>query len=153
MPINWKLGAGSTRTLSADEARYILKKDDDERRKWGLKLFGADTWDPKLYDLVIHIRLLTVDDAVNLILCAAKLPDLQTTPESQKRLDDLALGAQVEAALVEEFPTVQVTAQGGEVFVSTKGSLAEKEEVTGRIRRIASKVAGVEVQVQFQLRP
>ena len=25
---------------SAEEARYLLKKDDDERRKWGLSLYG-----------------------------------------------------------------------------------------------------------------
>jgi cytidylate kinase len=139
--------------ISADEARYILKKDDDERRRWSLQLFGADTWDPKLYDLVIHIKTMTVDDAVNLILGAVKMPAFQTAPASQKILDDLTLAAQVQAALVEEFPTAQVTAQEGEVFVSLRGSLAEQEEVTARISRIASKVAGMDVKVQFQLRP
>ncbi len=141
--------------LSADEARAIIKKDDEERRRWSLSLYGIDTWDTKLYDLVIHIkaRAFTVNDAVNLILCAVKLPCFQTTPESQEVLDDLTLAAQVQAALVEDFPTVQVDAHGGEVFVSIKGSLAEKQEVTGRIRRLASKAAGVEVKVQFQLRP
>lgn len=138
--------------ISAEEARYILKKDDDERRRWSLQLFGADTWDPKLYDLVIHIKSLVVDDAVNLVLCAAKLPCFQTTPESQGVLDDLALAAQVQAALVEEFPTVQVTASKGEVFVSIRGSLAEEEETIARITRIAGRVAGMEVKVQFQLR-
>ena len=139
--------------ISADEARYILKKDDDERRRWSLKLFGADTWDPQLYDLVIHIKTMTVADAVNFILWAAQMPAFQTTPASQKTLDDLTVAAQVQAALVEEFPTVQVTAREGEVFVSLRGSLAEQEEVTARISRIASKVAVMEVKVQFQLRP
>jgi cytidylate kinase len=139
--------------ISAEEARRILKKDDDERRRWGLHLFGIDTWDPQLYDLVIHIKALTVEDAVNLILCAAKLPRFQTTPESQAVLDDLALAAQVQAALVEEFPTAQVTSQGGDVFVAIKGSLTDQEEVTGHIRRIASKVAGFEVKVHLLLQP
>lgn len=139
--------------ISAEEARYILKKDDDERRKWGLYLFGADTWDPKLYDMVIHIRTMTVDDAVSLILCAVKMACFQTVAAVQKTLDNLTLAAQVQAALVEEFPTVQVTASEGEVFVSISGSLAEEEETIARISRIASKVAGMEVKVQFQLRP
>ncbi len=86
--------------ISADEARAIIKKDDEGRRRWSLYLFGADTWDPSLYDLVIHIKskALTVNDAVNLILCAAKLPCFQTTPESQKVLDDLVL------AVAQQFP-------------------------------------------------
>ena len=86
--------------ISADEARATIKKDDEARRRWGLYLFGADTWDPSLYDLVIHIKTkaLSVDDAVNLILCAVEMPCFQTTPESQKVLDNLVL------AVAKQFP-------------------------------------------------
>ncbi|MDH4206803.1 MAG: cytidylate kinase-like family protein, partial [Desulfobacteraceae bacterium] len=42
--------------IPAEEARYILRKDDDERRKWGLQLYGSDTRDSSLYDLVVHIK-------------------------------------------------------------------------------------------------
>ena len=51
-------------SISEQEARFILKKDDEERRKWGIALYGADTWDAKLYDLVFHIDTMSVDDAV-----------------------------------------------------------------------------------------
>ncbi len=79
--------------LGPETARANLKKDDEARRRWSLYLFGADTWDPSLYDLVVHIKAgaLSVDDAVDLIVCAVKIPGFQTTPESQKVLDDLAL--------------------------------------------------------------
>jgi cytidylate kinase len=140
-------------SISADEARYILKKDDDERRRWGMQLFGVDTWDPMLYDMVIHIKILTVDDAVDLISHAAKLPHFQATPESQKLLDDLALAAGVEAALVEEIPSAKVDAKDGELFVSIKGNLAQEEETISMVRRIAHKVAGVDVKVEYMLRP
>jgi cytidylate kinase len=139
--------------ISAEEARYIIKKDDDERRRWGIQVFGVDTWDPMLYDMVLHINTLTVDDAVFLISRAVKLPCCGNTPESQKLLDDLALAAGVEAALVAEFPTAKVEAKGGEVLVSIKGSLVEEKEVTSRINRIASRVAGIDVKVQFLMRP
>jgi cytidylate kinase len=141
--------------ISADEARAVIKKDDEERRRWSLALYGIDTWDTKLYDLVVHIKAkaFTVDDAVNLILCAANLPCFQTKPESQKVLDDLTLAAQVQAALVEDFPTVEVDAHGDEVFVSIKGSLAEQEDVTGSIKRLANRAVGLEVKVHFQYRP
>jgi cytidylate kinase len=48
--------------ISRDEAIYIIKKDDQERRQWSLRLFGVDTWDAALYDLVLHIKKMAVDD-------------------------------------------------------------------------------------------
>jgi cytidylate kinase len=84
--------------ISAEEARNILKKDDDERRRWGIQLYGVDTWDPMLYDLVLHIKSLTVDDAIDLISKAAQLPHFQATPESQRLVDEMAQAAAVEAA-------------------------------------------------------
>ncbi len=86
--------------ISADEARNILRKDDDERRRWGIQVYGVDTWDPKLYDMVLHIKSLTVDDAVDLISKAAQLPRFQATPESQRLLDDMVREAAAEAARV-----------------------------------------------------
>ena len=86
--------------ISADEARNILRKDDDERRRWGIQVYGVDTWDPKLYDMVLHIKSLTVDDAVDLISKAAQLPRFQATPESQRLLDDMVRKAAAEAARV-----------------------------------------------------
>ena len=83
--------------ISAEEARHILRKDDDERRRWGIQVYGVDTWDPKLYDMVLHIKSLTVDDAVDLISKAAQLPRFQATPESQRLLDDMVRAAGAEA--------------------------------------------------------
>ena len=139
--------------ISADEARHVLKKDDDERRRWGIQVFGVDTWDPMLYDMVLHIKSLKVDDAVALILQAARMPCFQATAPSQKIIDDQALAARVQAALVEEFPSAQVGAQAGEVFVDIRGDLAKEQEIISRVRRIASHVAGIEVKVHYRIHP
>ncbi len=139
--------------ISAAEARHVLKKDDDERRRWSIQIFGVDTWDPMLYDMVLHIKSIKVDDAVQLILQAAKLPCFGTTPQSQKILDDQSLAARVQAALVEEFPTARVSAKEGELFVDIKGNLTEEQEIIARVRRIASQVAGIEVKIQYLIHP
>ena len=139
--------------LSAAEARHILKKDDDERRRWSIRVFGMDTWDPMLYDMVLHIKAIKVNDAVELILQAAKLSCFRTTPPSQKILDDQTLAARVQAALVEEFPTARVSAKDGELFVAIKGNLTEEQEIIARVRRIASHVAGIEVKMQYLVHP
>jgi cytidylate kinase len=139
--------------ISADEARRILQKDDEERRKWSLHIFGVDTWDPFLYDTVLHVKTMGVKDAVYLLQCAVNLPCYKTNPESQRVLDDLVLAARVEAALVEEFPTAKVTVEQGQVYVWIRGSLIDKEESLERMRRLANQAAGIEVRLEYGLRP
>lgn len=131
--------------ISAEEARRILVRDDEERRRWGMHLYGLDTWDPMLYDLVIHIDNMGIEDAVAIILQALQRPCFLTTQHSQRLLDDLTLSAQVEAALVKEFPKVAATGKNGEVFVGVRASLVDEEAVTTKVKRIAEKVEGVKM--------
>jgi len=124
-------------------SRYILKKDDDERRKWGLQLYGHDTRDSSLYNLVVNIKTIRVRDAVDLILHTVRMPCFQTTPESQKIIDDLTLAAEVKASLVNDFPTSGVTAKDGAVSIKIEIPLSQQEKTVGTIKRIAEKIEGV----------
>jgi cytidylate kinase len=123
--------------ISAETARYILKKDDDERRRWSLKLYGIDTSDPSLYDMVLHIRTMKVEDAVKILVDTVKLPHFQTTPESRRILDDLCLAAQIQAALVQEFPTVKVTCADGQAHVNVVAPLALATPISAEQKTIA----------------
>ncbi len=129
--------------FSADTTRYLLKKDDDERRKWGLRLYGKDMWNPDLYDIVLHVQTMTVDEACQIVVTAAKLPSYQTTPQSQSILDDLCLAAQVEAALVQEFSVARVTAREGSIHVAIKASAKEEVEIISKVANIAQHISGV----------
>ena len=86
--------------ISESKAREIIMKDDKERRKWALHLYGADWWDATLYDLVIHLKTITVDDAVDLLYHVVQLPGFQTTPESQDAINNLLRAALMEVAPV-----------------------------------------------------
>jgi cytidylate kinase len=129
--------------ISADEARQVLVKDDAERRKWSLHLFGLDTWDPRLYDIILHIDNMQVDNAVSIILHSLEQPCFRTTVESQRLLDDSSLAAEVEAALVKDFPKVEADARNGEVFVNIRGSRVDEKALTAKVKRQAANVAGV----------
>ena len=59
--------------ISEEKAQYILKKDDEERRKWGMFLYGIDIMDPETYNLIIRIGHLSEDEAVDIIANAAQL--------------------------------------------------------------------------------
>jgi hypothetical protein len=135
--------------ISLDEALYIIKKDDEERRQWSLRLFGVDTWDPALYDLVLRINKLTVDDAVEVICLTQGLATFRTTPESQQALDDLALAGQIKATLVKAYPEAVVSASAGLVNVVVESILPHRHHVKGEIEQLAKQVPGVkEVRIE-----
>ena len=119
--------------ISKKEARHILKKDDEERRKWGMHLYGIDTNDPALYDAVLHIDNLKVDDAVEILAEIAKRPCFQTTPESQQIIDDYHVAAQAQETLFKRFPEAQVKCEDGVVFVTIETTLSQEQEVINKI--------------------
>ncbi len=83
--------------VSEDEARDRVARADEERRKWTHRLYRVDPTDASLYDIVLQVRPMTIDDAVGTIALAAELPAFQTTPELKKTLEELAARAEAEA--------------------------------------------------------
>jgi cytidylate kinase len=137
--------------LSRDEARSLLEKDDEERRKWSLSLYGIDTAEATLYDLVIHLFKVTSDDAVDLICETAQLPAFQATPESQSILDNLLLAAQAKSAIVRQWPQAKVSADNGEVTVQVEAALAHEDKIFAEVSQRIGKLPGVSnVRVNVQ---
>lgn len=130
--------------ISEEKARQILVKDDYERRRWALHLYGIDTTDPCLYDMVLHVDKLKVDDVVEIIATAAKRPSFQTTPESQAIIDNMVLCAKAESALVDAYPTVKCSVTQGTVHVTVQESLSKKEKVEAKIPETLKQVEGLE---------
>ena len=83
--------------VSEDQARERIARADEERQKWARHLYDVDPRDVRLYDMVVQIRPMTVDDAVGTIKLAARMPAFQTTPEVKKTLEALAAKAAVDA--------------------------------------------------------
>lgn len=105
---------------SAEEARYRLKKDDDERRKWGLSLYGKDTWNCSLYDLVLNIDILKVEKVVDILKDVVEDGRFNATPESTKLLKKKAMLAGIHAKIVNDSPRATVDIEDG---VVTLGNL------------------------------
>jgi cytidylate kinase len=139
--------------ISASEARRILQKDDQERRKWSKSLYGIDTWDPSLYDLVIRVKCVTVDDAVDLIKYALKGSCFQPRPGNQEMVKAMSMAAQIEAALIQEIPAVKVEAKEGEIFIYLKKAVCGDEELISRIKRLAASIADAEIRISCLVKP
>ena len=130
--------------IGPEQARRRITDGDEQRRKWSLQIYGVDTWSSDNYDMTLNVDTMTIDDAVDLIFDNAQRPCFQTTPESQRMLDNLTLAARVQATLVEDFPTVTVCAQAGEVIISLEGPLGQQQKLTAAATDAALRVPGVE---------
>jgi cytidylate kinase len=120
-----------------------IEKDDHERRQWSLKLYGVDTWDSSLYDLVLHVRKLTVDHAADIICYTVDLEPFKTTPDSQREVEGLALAARVKARIVEKYPVSRVTARDGEALVHVQAAETLLPAIQADVERMAGQVAGL----------
>jgi len=129
--------------ISAEQARHILVKDDSERHKWSMAIFDLDISNPKFYDMTLHLDTMGVEEAVSIILRSIALPCFKTTPKTQQKLDDLSLSAQVEAALISDFPKAAADATKGNVFVSIRGSLIDEKNISLKAKRLLEKVDGI----------
>lgn len=129
--------------ISSQEARELILKDDHQRRGWTKALHGMDPWDSSLYDLVVRIDRLSVDDAVAFICQAAGSDGFKMTPKELQRMKDLALACRVKAELVEEFPSVGVTSQYGNVIVYAKDKEHGGTKLQKRLDLIRRQIEGI----------
>lgn len=106
---------------SEEEARYLLKKDDAERQKWSLSLYGRDTLNCSLYDMVLHIDTLTVEDVVDVLADLVEKGRFKATPESVALLETQAQLANIHAKIVNISP--QATVDMSSDRVVTLGNL------------------------------
>lgn len=139
--VEWEM---QRQSISAEAILAMLNKDDLERRKWSKALYGIDTWDPNLYDLVICIGKIDICEAVDSICFTAGLESLKTTYESQKAIEDLATAADVKAALIDMKPDIQVYARNGRIIIGSSSLLIKDPELANEMKAIALKIPGVQ---------
>jgi cytidylate kinase len=128
--------------LTRDEAITHIGKVDQDRRQWTHFLYGVDWGDPALYDLVINLERISIEQACALVISLTEQPEFEFSPEYQAEMNDLVLASRVRAELaLNPFTSnleVDVKASGGEVLV--RGSLYEEVEP---VERVVGSICGV----------
>ncbi len=126
--------------MTRGQATAFIKKEDRVRRSWSRQLHGMDNTDFTLYDLVIHLDKLGVDDAVDLICETASKPLFRASTASQQAIEDLALAAEIRAALLDDYPGCEVHAEGSSVEVYARFTVHSDtmiaDKITGRVRKM-----------------
>ncbi|MCP3892391.1 MAG: cytidylate kinase-like family protein [Desulfobulbaceae bacterium] len=133
-----------------EKARFILKKDDEERRKWGMFLYGIDIQNPTNYDLVINIGKLSEDDAVELIASTVERPLFQETKASTESLNDAATTAIISARLF-DFPNAAVKTKNSTVTISMKVPESQQNLINERVGELLGDIPGfADFSIQFE---
>lgn len=114
-------------STSPEKIRSSLKQDDEERRKWSLNLYGVDTWDSRLYDMVFCVDSLTIDDIVEIIVKTIRKKQFQETAESIARLKNKAMLADIESQVIPLSPKAQVS-------ISADSRTIELRAVNGKLK-------------------
>ena len=138
--------------ISRRDAIDRLKRDDEERRAWSLKLYGVDTADPSLYDMTLHIRKLTLDNVVDIICRTVHFEQFRTTQKSRKLMDDLALAAKVKAKIVGNYPESDVTANGESIIIHVRAAGSIEPKVIEDLKYLAKEVGEVQ-RVKVHITP
>ncbi len=125
------------------EARRMIARVDQERRKWTRRLYGVDPWDPALYDLVVHIDKIEVKGAIGLICEAASQEAFRLTEDDRQRLEDLALSCKLKSELLDLDHHVAVTSSYGNVLVFTKADDRRARKLDEKIRALAGRIRGI----------
>ena len=115
--------------LSREQALAIIESEDKNRVNWTRYLYKMDLNDPWLYDIVIKIGRLNIEDACDIICRAARSKSYQSTDKSQQAIDDLAIANRVQAEL-QSICEAQVSVRNGEVQVKVA---AQKRKKSGYI--------------------
>ena len=116
--------------MSRNSAVEFIRREDKNRADWYRYMSKADMNDPRLYDLVINIGRLDVQDACRIISTAATSETRKATPESKKAFCDLALNYHVKAAL-QDICEADVTSDGGMVHLRIHGQKLKKTGFAG----------------------
>ena len=145
-PLEFRISMARQRLrFGREEAIAYIQKMDQDRRKWTHYLYGVDWGDPALYDIVINLEHMDVQDASDAIAnLARRRACVDFDAQCQTMMNDLALGSRVKADLALDSATAHlefdVIASEGAVLI--RGKLSSTDLVE-EVRRVASGIPRV----------
>jgi len=132
------------RSYERKDAVMVIEKSDYERSSFLWFAFHRDWYDPELYDIVLNMDNLTVNAAVDTILCSARLKESQShSGNGVSSMDLLELAKRVRAALKKAgfLPSTYVS-----TFVSAPGKVRLAGVVQVPREKYAAELTAMEVE-------
>jgi len=136
--------AAEQNELPEKETLKLIHKSDNDRVQWVITLSGnQDPWDPALYDIVIPMDKMSVEEGGALIIENLGKDVVNPTAGSKKAVEDFLLAAMVEVALAKEGHDVGVSAREGAVILTINKNVLMLGRLEEELKSIAGQVPGV----------
>jgi cytidylate kinase len=144
-PLDFRLAMIQDRLkMNRTEALAYIQKMDQDRTRWTQYLYAVNWGDPSLYDIVLNLECIDIQESCEIIAHAARQTCFLETPESVAAMEDLALASRVRANLAINPSTsnleVEVVSHSGAVAI--RGHLISQNEMR-EVQAVAWKVPGV----------
>ncbi|BCS95395.1 hypothetical protein DSLASN_10270 [Desulfoluna limicola] len=133
----------SRENVSDAVARALLAMEDRERDSWSRHVCRMNPSDSELYDLVINLRGISVDDCVTMICNTVALEKFKMTDKALKQIDDLAFAATIKATLVTKYDKAIVTSRSGKVFIKLPDAMSGVYKTKVEIESLLSDIPGI----------
>lgn len=129
--------------VTEEAARAMLAEEDRERDSWSRHVGRINRADSELYDLVINLKEITIDECVTLICNTASLEKFKMTDEARKQIEDLAFSATIKATLITKYDKAIVTSRSGNVFIRLPDPTGGIEKTKAEIESLLSGIDGI----------
>ena len=126
--------------LSEADAVAKITEIDKQRKRWVQFLYDVDTRDPVLFDIVLNLQRMTIDDATELVASEVNKDRFQSSEKSLKTVRNLHLASMSEIALMHSTDTygldlkVWANESTGEVVIDRGPALEESAVLDNNIR-------------------
>jgi cytidylate kinase len=144
-------------TLDIHSATEVVRRSDRERVGYVRYMNNADLMDIHNYDLVVNTAVLSVDQAVDLIVYTLRRAEIGPTATSLEAIENLALAARVEAVLISNagiwIHGLKATAERGVVTLAGEVITDEDREYAEEIARGVYDVRAVVNDLRIQPPP
>jgi cytidylate kinase len=143
-PMQFRVTAAMER-LGVDQRAAVqhIEQVDGQREKWTRFLYGVEWRDPSLYDMIVNLEHLDIDEVCDVLCGVARLDRFEWTDETRAVVADEALAALVAAELRRDERTrgaeLRVTARRGAVAIRGK----TRHPASDAIEAVARAVPGV----------
>lgn len=125
-------------------AEQLVREADAERERWLRVVYQTDWQDPTVFDVILNLETMSMNTAAELVVRAALSKEFQADVASTRRLANLLLESEVEAAFAADDKLfdqgLSVTAANGTVTVRGQVKNQKFEEL---ISSTVSQVKGV----------
>lgn len=129
--------------LTEKNAIKLIKKHDKNAMAWVDYLHKKEVSHYSLYDITVPMGEHSPESAVQLILENYHKPAVLEQETSRQAVDDMAVGAQVEMALIEKGYTTEVKCFCGELTLLVNKSVSNFPKLANTLTTIAESVDGV----------